>query len=365
MTDAVITTIICTYRRPRLLRRAIESALAQTFKNIKICVYDNASGDETEAVVAEYSKLDDRVFYFRNSENIGAVNNMIQGVEAVDTEFYSLLNDDDFIFPDFYENAMREVDNHPQVGFVCAKVMVVDLVNKRMQFNNKHWSQGLYQPSNKTASKMASSHFITTGVLLRKSMRQLIGKFDKTGNDRLYMTIAAAVSPFVVLDSYGAASVMHSQSFSMMTGHVGTDTFTIYDGLLSTVETITKTNIPADRKVHLLTIVTNTYYAVLDWKKRNQLLSGTYDETQFYNISFPFQITFSRLIVKLYGALPKKLHLFVSFCINTILLAKQSLDNRIKGNWQPLPKEAVKFFVNFDTDVSKFISYVKKNNILA
>jgi len=53
--EPLITTIIPTYRRPKLLRRAIKSVLGQTFPHFQVCVYDNASGDETPDVVAEIS----------------------------------------------------------------------------------------------------------------------------------------------------------------------------------------------------------------------------------------------------------------------------------------------------------------------
>src|SRR3989344_8039984 len=68
----VITTIIPTYRRPVLLRRAILSALHQTYPHVRVCVYDNASSDATESVVAEIARHDPRVKYHRHSRNIGS-----------------------------------------------------------------------------------------------------------------------------------------------------------------------------------------------------------------------------------------------------------------------------------------------------
>ena len=59
----LITTIIPTYRRPKLLQRAIRSVLNQTYPHFQVCIYDNASGDDTAAVVAEIAKGDPRVKY--------------------------------------------------------------------------------------------------------------------------------------------------------------------------------------------------------------------------------------------------------------------------------------------------------------
>src|SRR5438105_3287010 len=63
--------VIPTYRRPGLLRRAVRSALAQTHSDLEVWVYDNASGDETEAVVAELAAVDARLHYHRHQHNLG------------------------------------------------------------------------------------------------------------------------------------------------------------------------------------------------------------------------------------------------------------------------------------------------------
>jgi len=81
----LITTIIPTYRRPQLLRRAIKSVLNQTYSNFQVCVYDNASGDETAQIVKEISQKDPRVHYYCHSNNIGAIKNFNFGLQQVNT----------------------------------------------------------------------------------------------------------------------------------------------------------------------------------------------------------------------------------------------------------------------------------------
>ncbi len=58
---AQITTVIPTYRRPKLLKRAILSVLRQSYKDLQVHVYDNASDDTTEQVVADLASADSRV----------------------------------------------------------------------------------------------------------------------------------------------------------------------------------------------------------------------------------------------------------------------------------------------------------------
>lgn len=121
----LITTIIPTHRRPRLLRRAILSALSQTYSNILVCVYDNASGDETEAMVAAIARSDGRVRYFKHAENIGYVDNFIYGIREVATPYFSILSDDDVLTPQFYEVAMVGFLQHPSAMFSALDVVKI------------------------------------------------------------------------------------------------------------------------------------------------------------------------------------------------------------------------------------------------
>ena len=99
MSAPLITTVIPTYRRPAMLRRAIASVLNQTFADLRLCIYDNASGDETSDVVEEFRKRDNRVVYVRRPENIGASANFVDGAGRVETPYFSFLPDDDILLP--------------------------------------------------------------------------------------------------------------------------------------------------------------------------------------------------------------------------------------------------------------------------
>ena len=63
MNDPLITIFIPTYRRPYLLKKAIESALKQTYKEIRIFICDNGSNDETSEIVNKLAKQDPRILY--------------------------------------------------------------------------------------------------------------------------------------------------------------------------------------------------------------------------------------------------------------------------------------------------------------
>jgi glycosyltransferase involved in cell wall biosynthesis len=111
-----ITTIIPTFRRPRLLERAIRSVLAQSYANFQLRILDNASGDETAEVVARIARQDSRVSYHCHPSNIGAWSNFKYGLEGIDTPYFNLLSDDDAVLPGFFATALDALKRYPDAG---------------------------------------------------------------------------------------------------------------------------------------------------------------------------------------------------------------------------------------------------------
>ena len=95
MPSPKITCIIPTYQRPDLLKRAINSVLNQTYADFQICIYDNASGDETANTVAAFKKKDTRIHYTLHEKNIGMMANYQLAISKVNTPFFCILSDDD------------------------------------------------------------------------------------------------------------------------------------------------------------------------------------------------------------------------------------------------------------------------------
>jgi glycosyltransferase involved in cell wall biosynthesis len=126
-----ITAIICTYRRPEMLRRAIRSVQSQTFGDFQICIYDNASGDETGAVVAELAQRDSRIKYHCRPENIGALANYVEAMKDVKTPFFAFVADDDLMLPNFYEAAMQAFAEQPEAMFFAGSFLCLTLEGNR------------------------------------------------------------------------------------------------------------------------------------------------------------------------------------------------------------------------------------------
>ena len=197
-----------------MLRRALNSVLGQSYRQVRVRVYDNASEDDTAEVVREYASRDSRVEYIRRAENIGAQANLASGVADVDTPLFSILCDDDTQLPGFYENGVKALQLHPEAMFYCGRTLVDHQILGTFRHASLTWPAGMYRPTEASVEHMIRDHFIVTGVLFRSEIRSSVGTFAEHASDKSYMISAAATAPFVVDEAERAVFTIHRRSFS-------------------------------------------------------------------------------------------------------------------------------------------------------
>ncbi|MFG4004744.1 glycosyltransferase family 2 protein [Flavobacterium aquidurense] len=114
-----VTIAIPTFKRVDLLKEAIDSAINQKFySNYDIIVVDNdpQRGCETEKLLTTYT--DNRISYYKNSENIGMSGNWNRLFELAQGEYVVMLHDDDLIVTSFLSACMQLVDDKPNLGIL-------------------------------------------------------------------------------------------------------------------------------------------------------------------------------------------------------------------------------------------------------
>ena len=102
------TIVVPTRNRAELLPRALRSALGQTYLELDVIVVDDASTDETQAVVQGFA--DPRLSYVRHTEPRGAAAARNTGLALARGAYVSFLDDDDEYPPDRTEVMARRLD---------------------------------------------------------------------------------------------------------------------------------------------------------------------------------------------------------------------------------------------------------------
>jgi len=126
-----LSVVIVNYNTRELLRRCLASVFASEGVSFHVCVVDNASSDDSAAMVArEFPE----VLLIPNKENLGypAANN--QGLRAMGFErgklgearYALLLNPDTEVPPDGFAKMLAFMDAHPEVGGAGPKLVRPD-----------------------------------------------------------------------------------------------------------------------------------------------------------------------------------------------------------------------------------------------
>jgi glycosyltransferase involved in cell wall biosynthesis len=117
MKRPVVSVIMPTFNRARLLERALRSALNQTYNNLEIIVVDDASSDDTPDVVKTVQ--DERVRYIRHETNRGGSAARNTGIRNATGEFIAFLDDDDEWESVKTEDQLRILDGQDCDAVLC------------------------------------------------------------------------------------------------------------------------------------------------------------------------------------------------------------------------------------------------------
>lgn len=118
----LVSIIIPTYKRPKDLRIAVESALAQTYQHIEVVVVSDGPDPEARAAV---EGLNGRVHYDELPVNRGPAEARNHGVRISKGEWFTFLDDDDTIMPTKVEHQLQLADPaNPQKMIACRVLYV-------------------------------------------------------------------------------------------------------------------------------------------------------------------------------------------------------------------------------------------------
>lgn len=106
-----ISILIPVYNVEKYLRECLDSVLKQTLEDIEIICIDDGSRDSSGAVLDEYAKKDSLVRVLHKT-NTGYGHSMNYGLQHATGEYIGIVEPDDFIPPNMYEELYRVAGTH-------------------------------------------------------------------------------------------------------------------------------------------------------------------------------------------------------------------------------------------------------------
>ena len=162
-----VSIIIPIYNVERYLKRAIESVLNQTYKNIELILVNDGSPDQSLQICLYYETVDQRVCVI-NQENTGAGHARNAGLAKAKGEYIYFVDPDDYIEPNLIK------DNVKRAKETAADLVVFgffeEITSKDKSSTNKVNIPGF--PSSKTTSQFREQfeafYFFTPYALWNK-----------------------------------------------------------------------------------------------------------------------------------------------------------------------------------------------------
>lgn len=113
-----VTVLMAVFDGERYIRKAIDSVLCQTLRDIQLICIDDASNDSTPGILAEYARKDPRVKIITHTTNTGQAVARNDGIAVADGDYITMVDADDWISPDALEKAAAALDSDKRMGCV-------------------------------------------------------------------------------------------------------------------------------------------------------------------------------------------------------------------------------------------------------
>ena len=122
MRKPFFSVIIATFNRRKLLEKAVDSVLSQTYKNFELIVIDDCSSDDTLYYLSSLN--DERVRVFTNKKNKHVSYSRNIGIEHTRGEWIVFVDDDDAMLKNKLQVLADTIYSSPQVNFIHHKVWI-------------------------------------------------------------------------------------------------------------------------------------------------------------------------------------------------------------------------------------------------
>jgi len=159
-----VSVIIPCYNQGAYLDEAVESVLAQTFRDFEIVIVNDGSTDEvTNRLLADYRKPQTRVIH---TDNQGVAMARNSGIREARGKYILPLDADDRIAPPYLAKAVAVLESDPQVGIVYC---MADCFGAR---------QGRWMVPNFSLRGMLLTNLIFCSALYRKEDWERTGGYN-------------------------------------------------------------------------------------------------------------------------------------------------------------------------------------------
>ncbi len=107
-----VSVIVPIYNVEQYLAKCLDSIINQTYKNLEIICVNDCSPDNSEKILNEYSKKDDRIKILNREKNGGLSAARNSGLDIATGEYVYFIDSDDWIDDDYLEQMVKKIEDN-------------------------------------------------------------------------------------------------------------------------------------------------------------------------------------------------------------------------------------------------------------
>lgn len=123
--NPLVSVLMPAYNARRYVAEAIQSVLAQTWRDFEFLIIDDGSTDDTPEILKRYAEADDRVRVLtRSNAGVGAALNA--GIAEARGELIARMDSDDVCLPERFARQVEFLRERPDCVLVGSRVLLID-----------------------------------------------------------------------------------------------------------------------------------------------------------------------------------------------------------------------------------------------
>lgn len=178
--NVYLSIVMPTYNRAdSFLKEAILSVLNQSFKNFELIIIDDASTDNTQALIESIN--DKRIIYVKTSHNHGEYWATNYGINIARGKYLTWVHTDDVLPQNSLQTRINELDKNPNLDFVHGDIVKIDekgntiSIIEAINWDKKELLSQYLLPENERIKKYMMHH---TTIMMRWNFFYKAGPFD-------------------------------------------------------------------------------------------------------------------------------------------------------------------------------------------
>ena len=132
-----LTVVLPTFNRLDLLQHSIRSLEAQTIKNFNVLILDNSSIDGTSSYLRNFTSRSFKIELVLRQQNIGYFQNLLDGINRVQTQYITFLSDDNVYLPNCLEKLLLAISDKDDTSVVIGCHDLMTFNSKILRYSSK------------------------------------------------------------------------------------------------------------------------------------------------------------------------------------------------------------------------------------